>query len=238
VLARFAYLAVAHAFAALWLVPLTDREKDVEILALRHQLTVLQRQLGHQRPQLRPEDRALLAALLKPLSRATLRGLRLLVSPDTVLRWHRDLVKHRHTRASANRGPGRPRTLASIRRLVLRLAAENPCWGYRPIHGELALLQIAVAPSTVWEILKTHGIDPAPLRATITWAPFLRSQAQAILALDFIETITCQQSPCPDSASTYSPRSTTPTDRSECWALPPTRRTRGSSRRSATWSWI
>jgi transposase InsO family protein len=190
VLARFAYLAVAHAFAALWLVPLTDREKDVEILALRHQLTVLQRQLGNQRPQLRPEDRALLAALLKPLARATLRRLRLLVSPDTVLRWHRNLVNHRHARTSVNRGPGRPRTLTSIRHLVLRLAAENPCWGYRRIHGELALLQITVAPSTVWEILRAEGIDPAPHRATITWAPFLRSQAQAILAIDFIETIT------------------------------------------------
>jgi hypothetical protein len=168
VLARFAYLAVTHAFAALWLVPLTDREKDVEILALRHQLTVLQRQLGNQRPQLGPEDRALLAALLKPLSRATLRRLRLLVSPDTVLRWHRDLVNHRHARTSMNRGPGRPRTLTSIRRLVLRLTAENPCWGYRRIHGELTLLRITVAPSTVWEILMTNGIDPAPLRTTMT----------------------------------------------------------------------
>jgi hypothetical protein len=126
VLVRFAYLAVTHAFAVLRLLPMTDREKDVEILALRHQLTVLQRQLGSQRPQLRPKDRAFLAALLVPLSRATLRRLRLLVSPDTVLRWHRDLVKHRHARASVNRGPGRPRTLASIRRLVLRMAAENP----------------------------------------------------------------------------------------------------------------
>jgi hypothetical protein len=116
VLARFAYLAVTHAFALLWLVPFTDREKDVEILALRHQLTVLQRQLGSQRPQLRPEDRAFLAALLKPLSRATLRRLRLLVSPDTLLRWHRNLVTHRHARTSVNRGPGRPRTLTSILR--------------------------------------------------------------------------------------------------------------------------
>jgi hypothetical protein len=93
VLVRFAYLAVSHAFAALRLLRMTDREKDVEILALRHQLTVLHRQLGDRRPRLRPEDRALLAALLVPLSRATLRRLRLLVSPDTVLRWHRDLEK-------------------------------------------------------------------------------------------------------------------------------------------------
>ncbi|MEU5850678.1 integrase [Saccharopolyspora shandongensis] len=189
-LVRFAYLAVAHAFAVLRLLPMTDHEKDVEILALRHQLTILQRQLGDQRLQLRPEDRAFLAALLVPLARTTLRRLRLLVSPDTVLRWHRDLVKRRHARASAHRGPGRPRTLVSIRRLVLRLAAENPSWGYRRIHGELALLGIKVAPSAVWEILKTEGVDPSPQRTTVTWASFLRSQVEAILAMDFIETVT------------------------------------------------
>jgi transposase len=190
VLIRFAYLAVTHAFAVLRLLPMTDREKDAEILALRHQLTIAQRQLDDQRPQLRPEDRAFLAALLVPLSRTALRRLRLLVSPDTVLRWHRDLVTHRHARASVRRGPGRPRTLASIRRLVLRLATENPSWGYRRIHGELALLGIRIAPSTVWEILKIHGVDPAPDRTTITLAVFLRSQAEAILAMDFIETVT------------------------------------------------
>jgi hypothetical protein len=91
VLVRLTYLAVSHAFAALWLLRMTDREKDVEILALRHRLAVLRRQLGDQRPRLRREDRALLAALLVPLGRATLRRLGLLVSPDTVLRWHRDL---------------------------------------------------------------------------------------------------------------------------------------------------
>ena len=148
-LIRFAYLAVSHAFAALRLLPMSDREKDVEILAQRHQLTIAQRQLAGQRPRLKPEDRAFLTALLVPLSRATMRRFRLLVSPDTVLRWHRDLLKHRHTRANANRGAGRPRTVTSIRRVVLRLAAENPSWGYRRINGELALLGITVAASTV-----------------------------------------------------------------------------------------
>src|SRR5688572_16191411 len=98
VLVRLAYLSVSHAFAALWLLRMTEREKDLEILALRHQLAVLQRQLGGHRPRLRSEDRALLAALLKPLARATLQRFWLLVSPDTVLRWHRDLMKRRHTR--------------------------------------------------------------------------------------------------------------------------------------------
>jgi hypothetical protein len=207
VLVRFAYLAVSHAFAALWLLRRTESEKDVEILALRHQLAVLHRQLGGQRPRLRPEDRTLLAALLVPLARTTLRRLRLLVSPDTVLRWHRDLIKRRHARTSVNRGPGRLRTVASIRRLVLRLATENPSRGYRRIHGELALLGVAVAASTVWEILKIVGVDPAPRRTTVTWGDFLRSQAEAILAMDFVETVTR-----PGSASTFSPPSTTPAD--------------------------
>ncbi|MFB9932199.1 hypothetical protein ACFORO_21495 [Amycolatopsis halotolerans] len=134
-------------FAVLRLLSMTDRERDVEIFALRRQLTILQRQFGGQRQRLRPEDRMFLLMLLVPLSRAVLRRLRLVASSDTVLRWHRDLVKHRHSRSSVNRGPERPRTLASIRRLVLRLAVENPVWGYRRIHGELALLGIKVAPS-------------------------------------------------------------------------------------------
>ena len=189
-LVRFAYLAVSQAFAALRLLPLSDREKDVEILALRHQLTVLQRQLGDERPRFRPEDRAFLAALLSGVPRQVLRQIRLLVAPDTVLRWHRDLIRRRHARASAHRGPGRLRTVASIRRLVLRLARENPSWGYRRIHGELAVLGIRVAPSTAWELLKAEGIDPAPNRSSVTWPDFLRSQAEAISAMDFIETAT------------------------------------------------
>jgi hypothetical protein len=126
VLVRFAYLAATHTFAVLRLLSRTDREKDIEILALRHQLTILQRQLGDQRPRLRPEDRALLAALLVPMARATLRRLQLVVSPDTVLQWHRDLAKRRHVQVSRRRGPGRPCTVASIRRLLVRLATENP----------------------------------------------------------------------------------------------------------------
>ncbi|MGW1551381.1 helix-turn-helix domain-containing protein [Streptomyces sp. NPDC002346] len=95
-----------------------------------------------------------------------------------------------HARRSRPKRPGRPRTHVSIRAFVLRLARENSTWGYRRIHGELALLGIQVAPSTVWEILKAEGIDPAPDRTTTTWATFLRSQGDAILAMDFIETVT------------------------------------------------
>ena len=128
-LVRLAYLAVSDAFAVLRLLPKGEREKDIEILALRHQLTVLQRQLGTTRPRFEPADRALLAALLAPLPRDALRRLRLIVQPATVLRWHRDLIRRRHTERTRRKRPGRPRTVASIRRLVLRLVHENPGWG-------------------------------------------------------------------------------------------------------------
>ncbi|MFI7455364.1 integrase core domain-containing protein [Nonomuraea sp. NPDC049714] len=190
-LLRLAYLTVTNAFAALRLLPMGDRDKDVETLALRHQITVLKRQLGADtRVRFTPEDRAFLAALLTSLPREVLRRLRLLVRPDTVLRWHRDLLKRRHARACRPKRPGRPPTVRSIRVLILRLVRENPGWGYRRVHGELGTLGIKVAPSTVWEILKQEGLDPAPERASTTWADFLRSQADALLACDFLETVT------------------------------------------------
>jgi hypothetical protein len=95
--------------------------------------------------------RELLAALLTPLPREILRWLRLLVRPDTVLRWHRDLLKQRHARACRPKRPGRPPTVRSIRMLILRLVRENPSWGFRRVHGELTTLGIKIAPSTVWE---------------------------------------------------------------------------------------
>ena len=189
-LLRLAYLAVTNVFALLRLLPVSDRDKDVEILALRHQITVLERQLGKARPRFSLADRAFLAALLHRLPRDVLGRFRLLVRPDTVLRWHRDLLARRHAARSRPRRPGRPRTVRSIRLLVLRLARENPCWGYRRIHGELLVLGIKVAASTVWEILQQAGIDPAPERTSTTWASFLRSQADALLACDFFETVT------------------------------------------------
>jgi len=189
-LLRLAYLGITNAFALLRLLPGSDREKDAEILALRHQLAVLQRQLGEQRVRFEPADRAWLAALLCTLPRSSLHRLRLLVRPDTILRWHRDLLARRHAAASRPRGRGRPRTIRSIRALVLRLARENPSWGYRRVHGELLTLGVKVAASTVWEILQAAGIDPAPDRAATTWAQFLHSQAEALLAADFLETIT------------------------------------------------
>nr|WP_240947984.1 integrase core domain-containing protein [Planosporangium mesophilum] len=187
---RLAYLGVTNAFAVLRLLPMSNRDKDVEILALRHQITVLERQLGTEKVRFDAGDRAFLAALLHRLPRDVLRSMRLLVHPDTVLRWHRDLVARSHAAASRPKRPGRPRTVRSVRALVLRLARENPSWGYRRLHGELLVLGVRVAASTVWEILTEAGIDPAPERASSTWADFLRSQANALLACDFLETVT------------------------------------------------
>jgi len=189
-LLRLAYLGITNAFALLRLVLGSDHDKDVEILALRHQLAVLHRQLGGKRVRFEPADRAWLAALLSTLPRPSLRRLRLLVRPDTVLGWHRDLHARRHAAASQPRRRGRPRTIRSIRALVLRLVRENPSWGYRRVHGELLSLGVKVAASTVWEILRAAGVDPAPDRAATTWSQFVRSQAEALLAADFLETIT------------------------------------------------
>ncbi|MFD4556592.1 integrase core domain-containing protein [Streptomyces sp. NPDC058469] len=187
-LLRLAYLAVTNTFTLLRLLPMSDRDKDIEILALRHQLLVLQRQVG--KPAFTDTDRALLAGLLHHFPIDKLRQLPLLVRPDTILRWHRDLLKRRHAATCVPRRRGRPPTIRSIRILVLRLARENTSWGYRRIHGELAALSINVAASTVWEILKEHGIPSAPEREGTTWADFLRSQADALLACDFFETRT------------------------------------------------
>lgn len=119
------------------------------------------------------------------MPRPRLRQLRLIISPDTILRWHRDLMRRRHADASRRKRAGRLPTRRAIQALVLRLAHENPGWGYRRIHGELAALGIKIAPSTVWEILRAHEIEPAPERDCQSWAAFRRSQAHGILACDF-----------------------------------------------------
>ena len=181
---RLVYLLITKLFAWLRLSHRDESWKTAEILLLRHQLTVVQRQV-HSRPKITWADRALIAVLLDVLPRSSRAGARLIVSPATVLRWHRDIVRRRWARKSQHKRPGRPPTRRTVRSLVLRLAKENPAWGYRRIHGELAGLGIPVSPSTVWQILTDAGIPPAPRRAGPTWAQFLRSQAEAILATDF-----------------------------------------------------
>jgi putative transposase len=157
----------------------SEDAKEVEIVVLRHQLHVLNRQV--KRPDLKLHDRALLAAVSRVLPRRLWAAL--FVRPETVLRWHRALVARRWTYP---RRQGRPPTQARLRRLIVRLAKENETWGYRRIQGELKRLGIAIAPSTVWSILRESGIDPAPRRAGSSWKEFLRAQAEGIIACDSI----------------------------------------------------
>jgi len=181
---RFVFLLIMR--LATWL-RLSRREetwKTAEILILRHQLTVLQRRQPR-RPKLNWADRALLATLLSVIPNVRRHGLRLLVTPDTILRWHRDIVRRRSAAMAMRGNTGRPATRRNIRTLILRLAQENPDWGCRRIHGELAGLGVKVAASTAWEILKKAGIDPAPRRTAPTWSQFLRTQTEAVLACDF-----------------------------------------------------
>src|SRR6266567_2277532 len=181
---RFVFLLITR--TASWL-RLSQREetwKTAEILLLRHQLAVLQRR-QRRRPDLDWADRALHATLLAVIPKVRHYGLRLLVSPDTIVRWHRDILRRRWAARSIRGKTGRPAPRRNIRALVLRLGRENPEWGYRRIHGELAGLGVKIAASTAWEILNKAGIDPAPRRTGPTWPQFLRSQAEAILACDF-----------------------------------------------------
>jgi putative transposase len=154
----------------------SEREKEIEILVLRHQLRVLERQVG--RPQLRPDDRALLAAFSRALPRRAWPSF--LVTPATLLRWHRELVARRWT--YPRRRPGRPGTPHDVRELVVRLARENPDWGYRRIQGELLGLGISLAASTVWEILRRERIEPAPRRLESSWAEFYAGRREASLS--------------------------------------------------------
>ena len=165
-------------FGWLALLARSDRAKDAEILILRHQVAVLQRQIKASR--LSWADRAVLAALARLLPSGHLSRLRLIICPRTLLRWHANLVKQRC--AYPRRTPGRPRTAQAMRALVLEMARDNPAWGYRRIHGELTGLDYKVPPSTVWQILKDAGIDPAPRRPGHSWRALLASQAKTILA--------------------------------------------------------
>src|SRR6266542_2787767 len=181
---RFVFLLITQVAAWLRLSRREQAWKTAEILILRHQLAVLQRRQPR-RPNVNWADRALLATLLGVIPRARRQGLRLLVTPDTILRWRRDIVRRRWAARSMRGKTGRPMTRRNISALVLRLARENSEWGYRRIHGELVGLGVKVAASTMWEILKKAGIDTAPRRSGLAWSQFLRSQAEAILACDF-----------------------------------------------------
>jgi putative transposase len=178
---RFAPLAGLVLTRFRWIFATGD-ERDAEILALRHQIIVLQRQIT--RPQFSETDRTILSLLASALDRHRLADVFLIVKPATVIGWHRRLVA-RHWTQPAARKPGRPPIDPEIRRLIIRIANENPTWGYRRIQGELSRLGHHVAASTVWKILRAAGIDPARDRTGPSWTEFIRSQAAAIIATDF-----------------------------------------------------
>ena len=163
--------------------------KDVEILVLRHQLSVLRRQV--KKPRLTWSDRALIALLARLVPRD--RWSSFFVTPATILDWHRRLVRRRWTFPRPK--PGRPALPAETVELVVRLARENPRWGYLRIVGELRKLGVTVSATSVRNILSRHGLGPAPRRDGPSWTEFLAAQAAGILATDFftVDTVSLER---------------------------------------------
>ena len=169
----------------------SDSDKDIEIMVLRHQVRVLERQV-HGRVRYRPADRAILAGLSRLLPRERWRCF--LVTPDTLLRWHRELARRKWRRWRAQRGPGRPPMNDELVELIVRLGRENRRWGCVRIQGELRKLGIRVSATSIRRVLRRHGLGPVPRKGP-TWSDFLRAQASSVLATDFftVDTISLKQ---------------------------------------------
>jgi putative transposase len=185
----FIYLAVRSLFALVLLLGRSDRSKELEILVLRHELAVLRRRSG--RSRIERADRALPDTLSQALPRRAWSVFS--VRPETVLHWHRQLVARRWT--YPHRKPGRPPLVRPRRELIVRLARENPFWGYQRIAGELEQLGLAVSATTVRKVLAAADVPPAPERGQQSWRSFLRRQAASTLACDFftVETLSLQR---------------------------------------------
>jgi putative transposase len=182
VLLKIVYVLTCWVLSLAVLVFRGDLAKDAELLVLRHENAVLRRHAGRVRYE--PADRVWFAALARLVPRGR-RAEVFPVTPATLLAWHRRLAAKKYD-TSKRRKPGRPSASPGIARLVVRLARENPLWGHRRIHGELTKLGVTVAPSTLWEILHSAGIDPAPRRTGPGWRQFLRAQPAGIFAVDFL----------------------------------------------------
>jgi putative transposase len=176
------YLLVRCLLSCLTVLTRHQVSKDAELLVLRHENTVLRRQVGRVRYE--PGDRLWLAALSRLVPRCRWAEV-FAVTPATLLAWHRRLVTRKWDYTSRRR-PGRPSTAAAIRKLVIRIATENPAWGHRRVQGELVRLGHSIAASTIWQILHDAGIDPAPRRSGPTWKQFLTAPARGIIAADFV----------------------------------------------------
>src|SRR2546425_420206 len=163
-------------------VRLRVRDPEAELLLLRHQLHVVRRQV--KRPQLDVADRAIMAALSHRVSRAAWIGM--LVQPETVLGWHRRLVRRKWAAFGRRRGPGRPGLDPGLKTLILEMAKDNPKWGCVRIRGELLKLGHVVSATAIRKLLRRNRIGPAPLRLRQTWKAFLRAQASAIVLTDFL----------------------------------------------------
>jgi putative transposase len=160
---------------------LYSSDREVELLLLRYELSVLRRTV--KKPRLKPADRMILAALARRLPRRAWGGL--LVRPETVLGWHRALVRGKWAAFGRRRGPGRPRLDDECRQLILRLAKENPRWGYMRIRGELLKLGYVVSATSIRNLIQKHGLPTSPRRSRLSWREFLRAQASAIVVTDY-----------------------------------------------------
>jgi putative transposase len=188
VLVSVCYVAIQRILQLVFLLLRSTEFKELEMVVLRHELAVLRRHVH--RPAFRPADRAFLTAASRLLPRV--KWPTFLVTPATLLRWHRRVVARRWTYA---RQPGRPPIDATVRELIVRLARENPRWGYQRIVGELKGVGVVVSASTVRKILRKAQLGPAGKREGPSWREFLRAQANGVVAVDFftVDTIWLQR---------------------------------------------